>query len=206
MNNHISKTTVGIESNRKKPNFAEWSFWLQWVIATMLGGLPVMVAIWGGPSRITVIGAGIIVGFFTGLMQWFVLRQWVYRASWWILVSGIAGVLSLIIAFIGSFIFSLFQILGLGIVGSVTAGAIIGSFSGATLGIMQWFILRRWVNQAGWWIVTRALVGAIITIGKLLTLVTIGKSSVLAEIGTGMITGIITGMVLVWLFQHIPQR
>lgn len=33
-------------------------------------------------------------------------------------------------------------------------------------------------------------------------LVTIGRSSVLAEIGTGIVTGIITGMVLIWLFQQ----
>jgi hypothetical protein len=41
-----------------------------------------------------------VTGTLVGLFQWLVLRQWVYRAGWWILASPIAGVTGGVLAMI----------------------------------------------------------------------------------------------------------
>ncbi len=183
-----------------------WFFWFQWTVATILGGIPIVVVKLGNFSAVAIIGAGIVVGFTTGIMQWLVVRQWVYRAGWWILASAVGGVVAFSVALIGSMIGSLFQFMGFGVVGFIITGIVAGAISGTTIGIIQWFVLRQWVYRAGWWIFCRAVVGPIVVIGKLIFILSGGGVAlVLGEIITGTLTGAVTGVLLVWLLKH-PRR
>ncbi|MFC1975589.1 hypothetical protein ACFLXQ_04250 [Chloroflexota bacterium] len=183
-----------------------WAFWLQWTLATVFGGLPIIMVNLGGLGSAATIGAGIIVGATTGIMQWLVLRQWFYQVGWWILATAIGGVVALVIALIGVMAGSLFQFVGLGVGGFIMTGAMAGVMSGTVIGTMQWLVLRRFVYWAGWWILIRAVLGSIIVVGKLVFVMSgMGVSLSLGEIITGVVSGAVTGVTLVCLLRYPRQ-
>ncbi len=68
-----------------------------------------------------------------------------------------------------------------------------GGVIGAVTGTMQWFVLRRQVARAGWWVLVSIVswavsqaVGAYVQSGAAL----------------GIVYGIIAGTALVWLLRH----
>ncbi len=156
-----------------------WGFWLWWVLASAVG--------------FAAVGAGV------GIAQWFVLRRHVSRAGWWILASavgfigGYIGVVALVMAVDDA----VFESLG-------DASSLYLSFAvvGAGVGIAQWFVLRRHVSRAGWWVLAS-------TVGY-----TVAGAGVFRAVGAGFLGGstdggglllslalygAITGGVMVWL-------
>ena len=115
----------------QKQSTFEWVFWLKWIFASTLGWL-------FGWALLGEIGIGLV----TGTLQWFILRELVLQAGWWILASalGWAGGLVLIVLVLPP---------EAGVLGAILVGAIIGA--------AQWLVLRRWVYGAGWWVPISAL-------------------------------------------------
>lgn len=122
--------------------FDKCFLWIQWVLATTVGWmagailgmylsfLPGLFGIWD---------YGYIFGTYaiTGLAQWLVLLQRYRQSGWWVLAS-----------VIGSSLAPYARLLG----GNGAPDIVNDIMLGATIGIAQWLVLRRWYRHAGWWV------------------------------------------------------
>jgi hypothetical protein len=84
-----------------KPSQVGWDFWLQWVLATIVGfiggfligfvlasiitGDDIEIGVLRGILGYSILGAGF--GSMVSLMQRLVLRRHISRAGWWVLAS-----------------------------------------------------------------------------------------------------------------------
>lgn len=142
----------------------DWALWVQWVLATTLGWL-VGWALTGAPT----------VGAVIGITQWLVLRPQVHQAGWWILASTTGWAMGTAVV---TLVFPPEV--------EVMAGAVLGALTG----LAQWFVLRRWVRQAGWWIITS-------TLGWL-----VGLTGIMGASLTGAVVGAITATALELLLRY----
>jgi len=69
---------------------------------------------------------------------------------------------------------------------------------GAVVGIAQWFVLRRQVSRAGWWVLA-SIVGFVVASTVQFA---VAVSLVAASVVVGAVYGAITGGVLVWLLRQ----
>jgi hypothetical protein len=147
-----------------------------------------------------------------GIAQWFVIRNYILRAQWWIPASMIGAVLGStinsangeLLRFIVGDSGNPFWVLLLG-------GILISPLVGLVSGLFEWAVLRIQLPRAGWWIVIRAIIEIAIT---LLNIVGAIFSFILGtEIGRyicnggtqlfiGAIFGIMTGFVLSWMINQ----
>ena len=145
----------------------DWALWFFWIMATTLGWL-LGSLILPGLAEVT---AGIVVGIF----QWFVLVGRISHPWRWILATGVGWTAGYILTFFT--IPDELEILnGLGI--------------GLATGIAQWFVLRREVQWAGWWIVF-SIMGWIT-----------GLTLLSGILRTGTMAGALTGLALEILMRH----
>ena len=153
--------TVSIERTR-----AGWGFWLQWVLASILG-FAVGAAIYNAivnpitssmtctlsssdslvdrltnfPCMLPTLGTALL-GAVGGFMQWLVLRRRVAGVGWWVPVSTLGFPVALVIAE-GP----------MRLVGDFTAAPILqGVLFGVLSAITPWLVLRRQIARAGWWL------------------------------------------------------
>ena len=162
-------------SDRKQSNLAlDWAFLFYWLMATTFGWL----LGWLLFPTIGVVTAG--VG--AGIVQCFVLYPRIPRAWRWILVTAagwLAGVL-IVIPIVPP---------GLGLM----SGAIIG----AATGFAQWWLLRRQVHWAGWWIPVSMLAWS--------TALAIGLAMLPRVVLSGVVASMMTGPALNLLLQF-PKK
>ncbi len=155
---------------------------------------------------------GTVEGFLLGFAQWLVLRAYIRRASFWILLTIVGALLSWFMGLTVSVVIGLFYLANLHqtITTLVKEIALLGAAIGTVIGYAQWLILKIANKKAIWWVGANAfawslgLVVAFIGAG-------INKSSgfqihpTLVTVATGAVMGIIissiTGLVLVWLLQ-----
>ncbi|MFX0201097.1 MAG: hypothetical protein ACFFCW_33680 [Candidatus Hodarchaeota archaeon] len=193
----------------------EWVFGGKWVLATILGSAVALTLFYStgfykvlhdslGTSGGNLVG-GLILGVIVGMAQWFVLRQQISKAGWWILATAMGRVA-------GNGLISLGFTALKGLLSYSSASWITQPISGAILGIAQWFVLRQQISKAGWWILATTM-GVLISskilysgglrlyrpiiglFGQILSWSIIGVIS-------GMVLGAITGIALVWLLRN----
>jgi len=189
-----------------------WTFWLQWVLANAvagfvggrLGGLVVAVA-WAVswidwlrdgamPEAKAVFMSLPVFGALIGIAQWFVLWGRIRQSGWWVLatiVGGIVGaaVVSPVVLAIGEAVLGAFR------EGMAKAlfGALVGTVFGASVGIMQWLVLRRQVYRAEGWVLASTVAWAV-------------SGAVGTAVVVGIILGAFTGIPLLWLLRHpVPE-
>ena len=192
-----------------------WGFWLQWVLASIVGmvvglligflSLSIIYDVLGDWLIYNVLGdwldflfLGIVPGIGVGVLQWLVLRRRVSVAGWWVLASAAAGY-GILAGFIG---YS--ESLSFGTLLRFTGVVALG---GAVTGILQWLVLRSQVSRAGWWVLASSvgwalgvLVASTIPSGNNET----GPLWALAV--TGAVLGAVSGGALVWLLrQPVPE-
>lgn len=152
-----------------------WRFRLWWMLASTVvlalgvtvGGVAILIgAAFGGAG--VLIGAvfGSVFGILLGIAQWRVLRRHVSWSGRWRLFTAVGGAASFAIAVAIVIIFLPYR-----------SGFIFGSFDtefmaatvlgiviviGASLGIAQWFVLRRKVSGSGLWVLASAAGPAVI--------------------------------------------
>jgi hypothetical protein len=136
-------------------------------MATTLG----YVFIWVLPSDLVLLGLGLPIG----VMQWLVLRQHLSHTAWWVLASTLGWALG-------------WLLVGAAIPPEV--GFLAGTAVGAAVGVAQWFVLRRQLYQAGWWI-------AVSILGW-----TLGLMGFLGMFLDGAMAGIVTGISLELLLRY----
>ncbi len=152
----------------------DWTLWAQWLLATTVGWIIGLAS--GGE-----LGIGLIIGF----TQWLVLRRYVSQAGWWILVTALGWGIGWSIIVSGFIIPA-----DLGLSSSVFSGALLG----LTVGLGQWFLLRRWVNFASMWLLLSLSGWAIALAGFL------GSTLV------GAVVGAVTGFAFDFLLRFPRQN
>jgi len=194
-----------------------WGFWLQWVVATTLA-FSVNATVIGVIGRVLgdtgSLSSGIALGcvmlvalaFLPGSLQWVILRQWVPRAGWWVLLSGV-----------GSFLGFLTTILGMNLAIGVAGGedgsvyimlpgfGLAFAAAGALAGAFQWNVLRSWVHRVGWWLLISSASWA--AAGLAYLLLTRGNDIAIPLGGavSGALSGGISGLGIVWLMRARPD-
>jgi len=202
-----------IDQNQKDHNGeTRWEFVVKWILANSIGstmgmvllifvGLllgafgsslppdesgPVLPPTLGEIAAASVIGAP--TGLTIGIAQWLVLRRRISKAGWWIAAStiGFATAFVLIMAAPPA----MKRAIPSHLLFYVPWAAL-----GAVSGVLQWLVLQRQLSRSIWWIPASTL--ASIVGGELWTS---------AGPGGGIlgwaVAGVITGVVLDWLFRH----
>lgn len=166
-----------------------WHFWVQWVFGTGVGFLLSLLVVEIGVRPYIGAVHGAIGGTAIAIAQWLVLRQRVSQIGWWILATVVSWV------FIGGS--------GLGALGWIAPrteqigirafyGFLDGAMVGAFLGLGQWFVLRRYVSKAGWWIVATTVSWAIaLPLGWIV--------GAIAHSFTGLFLGEVMGLAVAWM-------
>jgi len=197
----------------------EWRFVLRWMAANALGMMVgqaagqiggillggMLVQSLGDVAVLLAFAAnGFITGALLGLVQRYVMQQEIELNRQWIWLSGLGWAICYPIA---ALVISATDA-GLDVVaGSLLSGLLIG----VSIGVAQWWVMRRMVRRAEWWVVTN-------TVGWLLgpQLATLGVSAAAAfgldpatGIGAlvasaliGLATGIFSGIALNWLMRY----
>ena len=86
------------------------------------------------------------VGLMTGLLQYALLRRHLTRPGWWI----VATLLGWLLPFVFGALFTIIPIPNR-LIGSLRA-ILVMALLGVMIGLPQWWVLRRQVGHAAWWI------------------------------------------------------
>jgi serine/threonine-protein kinase len=149
-----------------KSRSLDWALWFYWIMATTLGWLLGSIFFQGIP----VIISGVAVAAF----QWSVLYKRIPNAWRWAVVSSlgwITGYILFVVFFPADF------------------GIFLGPVVGGAVGIAQWFVLRKELDWAGWWIIISILAW------------TTGLTLIPGLLSSGALPGALTGLALVLLFK-----
>jgi hypothetical protein len=201
----------------------QWRVWLRWTLATAAGeffgfAIPALAgaaAFWLALGQITMsallVTAGVGEGAVLGLAQWLALRQSIpnmHRRSWVLataLAAGIAWALAM-------FLVTLRELNVLGSAALAILALPCGIIFLCSIGGAQWWVLRRCVTHAGWWVIANAVAWpagvAIPVVGMALLPDSIGALmmlviGVICGLLMGAVVGAITGIALVRL---LPER
>lgn len=155
-----------------------------------------------------------VVGIGAAVLQALVLRRHLQRAATWILATGVAAVVSEVIAtYVTVAAYERTGEIDAGFLTSIALTIVAGGF---LVGIAQWLILRRIVDRAGWWIPVSglglivawslgALVGTVVVEDMLRFKDDIRAFNLVAELVGAIIYAAITGYALTRLFRS-PSR
>jgi hypothetical protein len=154
-----------------KSETMDWALWFYWIMATTLGWLAGSLFF----SGIPVVVSGVAIAAF----QWAVLYrriQMAWRWAVWSSLTWIAGYILFVIFF-------------------QEMGVLLGPMLGGVIGLVQWFLLRKEVDWAGWWIIISILAW------------TTGLTLVPGLLTSGTLPGALTGLTLVILFRFsVPKE
>jgi hypothetical protein len=189
-------------SNQKKPSL-RWAIWLWWVLLSAIGGGVGFALGLGAAEAVSqVLGPSIyetvlhgVFGTLVAVLQWFVLRVHVTRASRWVLASAVSWVL------VGALAGWLEIKPGLAVVWPAIVGVAVGAF--------QWLVLRKHVHLAGFWIVGSA-VGWVVgwhtatAMDEVVGMIVYSEKAGLAVLFAifAAVVGAFTGLALIWLLRH----
>lgn len=145
-----------------------------WVLGTLAGGLIVANvdrALFGPIGSVmdrAIFGAvlGMVVGVFTGIVQWLIVRQHIPKSRWWVLATIVGLTVGLAIGMTARWL-TLWSVFGMmggnfhdmmlrglgGTLRGVVGGAITGVMTGLAVGIAQWLVIHRHFSRSVWWIV-----------------------------------------------------
>jgi len=153
-------------SSQERPPF-DAAFWFQWIMATTLGWLLGGYLLANLPVFPGGIGAAVL--------QWPILYRRIPRAWRWVVATVLAWIAAATLLLLA--------------VPQALRPWLAGLVIGPTVGLGQWFILRRQVHWAGWWIVISTI--AWVT----------GLLLVPGALSSGSLSGTITGLALMLLFR-----
>ena len=138
--------------------------------------------------------AGFSAGLVLGIRQWAMLQRRIPRAGWWVLASAIGAAVGLVV--VDATDLGTSPITFDGSRFGLQVGAVTGVMVGASIGVAQWLVLRRWLSRAGWWILTSV---AGWTTGWAVGWAVGGVGHFVVP---GVLGGTFTGAALVWLLQR----
>ncbi len=217
---------------------ADWRLWRRWVAANAAGelGLGVTLAAWVflGPAIQSAVGrlvpwaaaacgvlAGTVIeGLCVGIAQWGVLRcifpprtgrAWVLAATVAACVSWSGGMACLAASSAQAGSIPLPEASG---VAQYALVMLMGAGLGLTLGIPQWWVLRRHVRQAGWWVLANVVAWALgmsglfvvaLLIPKDASRATVALVALAASVLAGAVVGAVHGLELVRVLLRLRE-
>ncbi|NEP91389.1 MAG: hypothetical protein F6K18_33880 [Okeania sp. SIO2C2] len=181
-----------------------WGFWLQWVFFTVVGFLVSLIFVEVGVRPYIGAFSGAMGGAVIGLAQWLVLRNYIFRSRWWVVLTIVTWLL------IGAS--------SLGALGWVAPrteqisvrlfhGLINGAIVGAILGLGQWFVLRKQIYWEEWWIIANIIAWSVgLSLGWAVGGFMYGAiglfiSEVIGLLVTWFFVAVVTGIALVRLYS-----
>lgn len=172
------------------------SLWLSWLLASAAGGA--FIGSMAAPTDF--FWFLVMTGLVIGVAQWLVLRRYLPGAGWWILASAFGWflgslVLMTTVEIINPIADFLESVIRLGIWGSAVTMILYGT----VLGAVQWLVLRRHTQRAGWWVLASVIGGAVGgAVGAACSEIPFGSAALTYGVAWAG-SGAVTGMVLVWL-------
>jgi len=160
------KETMMIIANEKP----SWFFYFGWVALNAIAVIMAWYITWAIIPLVTERGDEPpflellfpIIGLLTGILQYILLRRYLPHMGWWIA----ATFLGWLMPFVWFFIFSRVVIPG-----SSTVRIVLGmSVLGTTVALPQWWLLRKRVQHAWWWVLVFGLAWGMVGLYDLLTL------------------------------------
>jgi len=150
-----------------KSEQVELSFLLKWILLSTIGWIVVSAIVLSvsmsfvnlqayHDALLTLLVFGVVGGTLGGISQWFVLRGRLPQLGSWAcaLIWIWSGFISFALGLLAStWLFNLVSVVGLVVL--------------ALTGIPQWFVLRRYVSKAGWWLIV-APIGLAVSLVPLL--------------------------------------
>ncbi|HEY5563299.1 MAG TPA: hypothetical protein VIK72_16395 [Clostridiaceae bacterium] len=129
---------------------------------------------------------GAIVGVTLGVAQWLLLRKYLNKVGYWILLTSIGWVL-----FNELNILNLFgEAKGIAIIPDLIHGTVFG----VILGVLQWLLLRKRLQKSSWWIIASIAASTLgVTVGDGFNIITSSDAPgdvVISSILLGIITGV----------------
>ena len=160
------KETMMIIAN-EKPG---WFFYFRWVALNAIAVIMAHYITWAIMSLVTERGDdGLflyllfpIIGLLTGILQYILLRRYLPHMGWWIAATFLGWLMPFVIGFIFSGVF---------IPGNSTVRIVLGMIVlGTTVALPQWWLLRKRVQHAWWWVLVFGLAWGMVGLYDLLTL------------------------------------
>jgi hypothetical protein len=225
---------LSITSDKVPQIGTDWAFWRQWVAANAiaelvgLGGAALIgVLVFARfeaaltpllAALIMIVGGTFLEGVMVGVAQWLVLRQAISRMPWksWIAATAVGAFVAWTLGMIPSTIMSMAETESAAASPEISEwiifslAALMGLVLGPILALPQWWVLRRYVERASWWIPANALawmVGMVLVfVGVGLTPESISLVSALFLLITfalaGATVGAIHGLFLIRLLKQ----
>ena len=158
------KETMMIIAN-KKPG---WFFYLGWVALNAMAVIIAFYITWAIMSLLTETEDSYlfllfpIIGLLTGILQYILLRRYLPHMGGWIAATFLGWLMPFVILFIFSKLL---------IPGSSTVRIVLGMMVlGTTVALPQWWLLRKRVQHAWWWVLVFGLAWGMVGLYDLLTL------------------------------------
>jgi hypothetical protein len=159
------KETMMIIAN-EKPG---WFFYLEWVALNVIAVIMAWYITWAIMSLVTETDDSLllyllfpIIGLLTGVLQYILLRRYLPHMGWWIAATFLGWLMPFVIGFIFSRLF---------IPGSSTVRIVLGMIVlGTTVALPQWWLLRKRVQHAWWWVLVFGLAWGMVGLYDLVTL------------------------------------
>ena len=147
------KETMMIIAN-KKPG---WFFYFRWVALNAIAVIMAHYITWAimplvpdrGDDGLFLYLLFPIIGLLTGILQYILLRRYLPHMRWWIAATFLGWLMPFVIGFIFSGVF---------IPGNSTVRIVLGmTVLGTAVALPQWWLLRKRVQHAWWWILVFGL-------------------------------------------------
>ncbi|MBD2464856.1 hypothetical protein H6G89_28030 [Oscillatoria sp. FACHB-1407] len=183
----------------------------QWTLATALAGAIVGALEAGGWQFFATL---ILSGVAVGIAQYFIVRRYVSKASWWVVAStfGWIGGVFLQTGLSGLVFPVVTALTRLGGWEVLWLNVLDQPITTLVLGLAQWFVLRRSLMHSQHWIWGSAIAG--VFLGAVGATVCYVGCEPIANAAGGIVTGAIVngsawaiyGLVTGWLLQHLMRK
>ena len=135
-----------------------------------------------------------IIGLLTGILQYILLRRYLPHMGWWIAATSLGWLMP----FVWFFIFSRMVIPG-----DSTVRIVLGmSVLGTTVALPQWWLLRKRVQHAWWWVLVLGLAWGMVGLYDLFTLSDLFP----VVIGFAVVPAIATSIACWLLLDRLPNH
>ena len=192
------KETMMIIAN-EKPG---WFFYFRWVALNAIAVIMAHYITWAIMSLVTERGDdGLflyllfpIIGLLTGILQYILLRRYLPHMGWWIAATFLGWLMPFVIGFIFSSVI---------IPGNSTVRIVLGMIVlGTTVALPQWWLLRKRVQHAWWWVLVSGLAWGMVGLYDLFTLYDLFP----VLLGFAVVLAIATSIACWLLLDRLPNH